>query len=324
MPDLFTPIDEQPWPSERFLRQAPTWAPSGVIGVAAASASTGDMALSFSATGGVVTVLMAPGRANCRGMLYERTATSWQTGVTGTQPTPGAAPYALNSNSQPRIDRLVLRRDPAAKKVYPLIVVGSPSAAPQKPALTQVEAGIWDVPLFSWLLAGNNSTAVSDIVDERRWVDPAGGPRGHLCRPFAVANPGGGPTKFAGPNNAYYAMATSPRLYVPAGRLVHVAANWQWGNGAALTAVNYRFERLQVSASGAGNYQTPDKAEFVGGGTADSVAPSTLAFRDAIAVEGVYTWSLAAKTDAPIDLVGIFAGTFSEMSIQDDGPVPLL
>lgn len=174
MPDLYNPIDEQPWPAERFYRDAPLWAPSGVVGSPQSGYGAGPLALSFSVAGSVITPALAVGRARARGMLYERTSTPWTSGMAGTQPTPGSAAYALNSNSNPRRDRLVLRRDLAAAKAYPLIRIGTPAASPSAPALTQDEAGVWDTPLFSWQLAGGSSTAISNIADERVWLDPDG------------------------------------------------------------------------------------------------------------------------------------------------------
>ncbi|SDG94962.1 hypothetical protein [Klenkia brasiliensis] len=172
MPDLYTPVDGQPWPLERFLRQAPAWSPSGVIGVPAIGFGNGACALSFAVAGSVITVQMAQGRVHARGVLYERTESQWVSGASGTQPTPGTAAYGLNTNTNARIDRLVIRRDPAALKAYPLILIGTPAASPVAPALTQVEAGVWDTPLFSWTLAGSSSTSISNIVDERRWIMP--------------------------------------------------------------------------------------------------------------------------------------------------------
>lgn len=176
MPNLYTPTDEEPWPAERYYRDAPLWAPTGVVnnGVAT-STSTGPLALSFSVTGGVITVNMATGRARVAGMLFERTTSPWTSGMVGDQPHDGSAPYPLNSNSQPRIDRLVIRRDLAAGTAYPLILQGTPAASPAAPTLTLDGTGVWDCPLFSWRLAGSNSTAISNIVEERRFIYYDGG-----------------------------------------------------------------------------------------------------------------------------------------------------
>jgi len=176
MPNLSTPFDDKPWPQERYYRDAPLWSASGVVStVAATSTTTGPLALSFAVTGGVITVAMAIGRARVAGSLFERTVDPWTTGMAGAQPHEGSAPYALNTASQPRIDRLVLRRDLPAGATYPFILQGTPAANPVAAELGQSPVGIWDEPLFSWTLAGNSSTAVSNIVDERRWLDVASG-----------------------------------------------------------------------------------------------------------------------------------------------------
>lgn len=176
MPNLAHPVDNQPWPQERYYRDAPLWSPSGVVGSAAATTSTtGALALSFSVAGSAITVSMALGRARVMGMLYERTDTPWISGMAGDQPYDGSAVYPLNTNSQPRIDRLVLRRDLNIGKCYPLILQGTPAASPAPPALSVSEAGAFDLPLFRWQLAGASSTSVSNIVDERLWIDPLSG-----------------------------------------------------------------------------------------------------------------------------------------------------
>ena len=43
------------------------------------------------------------------------------------------------------------------------------------PALTQVEAGQWDIPLFSFLVPPNSGTTLTGFIDERTWVDPGVG-----------------------------------------------------------------------------------------------------------------------------------------------------
>ena len=177
MPNLSAPVDNKPWPAERFYRDAPLWSPSGVVyGVSpAVSYGTGQLPLSFAVAGNVITVQLGLGRARVRGILFERTDMPWTSGMAGDQPHEGSAAYPLNSASQPRIDRLVLRRDLAAGVCYPLILQGTPAVNPAAPALTQSETGIWDMPMFAWRLAGSNSTAISNIVDERPWISPNGG-----------------------------------------------------------------------------------------------------------------------------------------------------
>jgi hypothetical protein len=175
VPNRTTPIDGQPWPFADFIRDSPLWAPSGVVGSPAAAANVGDLALSFDiVTGTSVTPKLALGRGRSRGGRYERTFAPWSSGMSGTAPQDGSASYPLNTGSNPRRDRIVLRRDNALQAVYPLILIGTPAATPSAQALLQEENGRWDAPLHSWTLPGGSSTAPANITDERHWISPDG------------------------------------------------------------------------------------------------------------------------------------------------------
>jgi hypothetical protein len=159
--ETFGPFDTQAWTDQtQWYRFGPTWAPSGVIDTPAASASAGSLGITFSG----LTPTLSAGRAWVRGAGYE---------LSGGSKTMTAVPANTNS-SLSRRDRIVLRRDLSAKTVALTAIQGTPASTPVAPALTQVETGQWDTPLFSFLVPPNSGTVITGITDERVWVDPGG------------------------------------------------------------------------------------------------------------------------------------------------------
>lgn len=192
MPDIYGPFDSSPWAQTDWYRYAPTWAPSGVVGSAAAatSASAGPFGLTVSG----LNITLALGRAWVYGAGYERTSTPW----TATVPT--------NTNSNPRIDALVLRRDLAAKTVLPVILQGTPAASPVAPTRSSDELGQWDLPLFSWTTPGSSGSPITAVSDQRVWVDTQG-------TNYAVASAGGGQMKAYGSmTGSQAASSTNSRI----------------------------------------------------------------------------------------------------------------
>lgn len=154
------PFDGSPWSQDQWYRYAPSWMRSGVSGTPPLSTSAGGLGITFSG----LTPTLALGRAWVHGAGYELAG--------GSKTLP---PVAANTNaSLARIDRLVLRRDLAAKTLAPTMIVGTPASTPVPPALTQVETGIWDVQLYSFTVPPNSGTNITNVVDERTWLpDPA-------------------------------------------------------------------------------------------------------------------------------------------------------
>jgi hypothetical protein len=152
MPDVYGPFTGQTWTQGQWFRDA--YAREGssrVYGTSFASTGVGDLALTTSG----LTVTLALGRAHVRGAGYERTGTAWSTTL------------ATNTNANPRIDRIVLRRDLTAGTVVPTVIQGTPAATPTVPAATQVEDGVWDLPLFNVQVPGGSGTTLTNITDER-------------------------------------------------------------------------------------------------------------------------------------------------------------
>lgn len=70
--------------------------------------------------------------------------------------------------SNPRIDRVVVRRDLGNRQTVLAVVVGTPAASPVAPALTQNPTGIWEIPLAQVLVPAAAATIVNaNITDER-------------------------------------------------------------------------------------------------------------------------------------------------------------
>lgn len=160
MADVYGPFATAPWSDGEWSRFAPTWAPSGPIGTGAASATTGDWA--FANTG--LSVSAGTGRAWVRGFGITRTGT------------PATHTVTANTHASfSRRDRLVLRRDLAAGTVTTAVKAGTAASSPTVPSLTQVEAGVWEEALFSFLVPPNSGTTITGVIDERRWVSPDGG-----------------------------------------------------------------------------------------------------------------------------------------------------
>lgn len=159
MAETAGPFDGVPWSQGEWYDFAPSWAPSGVLSSIASSPSAGALALAVNG----LNISIGVGRAMVRGTGFELTDT------------PKSFTVAPNTNaSLSRRDRMVLRRDLNNKTCTPVRLTGTPASTPVAPGLTQNEAGIWDVPLFSFLVPPNSGTALSGIVDERVFVDPGG------------------------------------------------------------------------------------------------------------------------------------------------------
>lgn len=155
--DVFGPFDGVPWAQARWYRDAYARAASGVHGLPAASVGAGDLPLTING----LTVSVGLGRAHVRGAGYERAGT----------PKDFAIPANTNSTLA-RIDRLVLRRDLAAKSATLVHLQGTPATTPSAPALSRVENGAWDQRLFAFTVPPASGTVLTGVTDERDWIDP--------------------------------------------------------------------------------------------------------------------------------------------------------
>lgn len=155
MPDLYGPFGTAQWTQSQWYRDAYARAYSGVFGSASDTISGGDLGLSLNGLNWSIGL----GRAHVRGAGYERTGTP----VTGT--------VTANTSGNPRIDRLVVRRDLGAQVVSIARLQGTASATPLAPNLTQNEDGIWEIPLFNFTVPPNPGTTLTNVTDERLWIE---------------------------------------------------------------------------------------------------------------------------------------------------------
>jgi hypothetical protein len=151
MPDVAGPFDGKTWAQAQWFRDAWARSHSGVFGTSFGDPDAGDLRLFVNG----LTVSLALGRAHVRGAGYERTGTEWSYTV------------PANTAAQPRVDRLVLRRDLAGQTVGPIVLQGTPAASPVAPTPTQVENGVWDLPLYRFTVPANSGAPVTGVVDER-------------------------------------------------------------------------------------------------------------------------------------------------------------
>lgn len=148
-----------PWNKDEWYAFAPAWAPSGVLGTFGVSEAT-QFSLSFSGLTGTITA----GKAFVRG-----------SGYVNSSPLVIAVPANVHATNS-LFGRFVLRRDLVGAATSIQYKAGFPGVT-QPPALTQVEGGVWEEPLWQFTVPAASGTAISGIVDQRAWTDPAGGTR---------------------------------------------------------------------------------------------------------------------------------------------------
>lgn len=96
------------------------------------------------------------------------------------------------ATSQPRIDTVILRLDPAANSILAAVKKGTPGASPVPPALEQTSEGVYEMPLYNVLVPASSTSLDPVNFSDRReflgyqvgvWFDdsrPAGQHRGRM------------------------------------------------------------------------------------------------------------------------------------------------
>lgn len=113
-------------------------------------------ALAVTADSSGLNVKVAAGFAVVNGVAFNSTAVEPLT-------------IAANTSGNPRIDTIVLRRDPSAGSIVTLVVKqGSPGATPAPVTLTQSTTGVWEEALADVAVANNAATITSANVSDRR------------------------------------------------------------------------------------------------------------------------------------------------------------
>ncbi|MFE2104302.1 tail fiber domain-containing protein [Kitasatospora sp. NPDC059463] len=134
----------------------------------AASADSPAFRVTADSTG--MTVKVAPGFALVRGHAIQSTAVEVVT-----------IPAADTAS---RIDRVVLRLDPAGNAITIGVVKGSPGTG--TPALTQTDTGIYEIPLATVAVGASGTTITAEqVLDARQFVGGRVGAWTALTRPAA-------------------------------------------------------------------------------------------------------------------------------------------
>lgn len=136
---------------DRWYKMAPLWALDGVT-----------------ASGGLAVTTLS-GRN-----LQVATGEAWVHGAYYVNDAALSVPIAANASGNPRIDRVVLRRDLSANTVVAAVVQGTAAASPTAPALTQSATGIWEVPVARYRAeSGFVNTDALKLTDERVLTGPS-------------------------------------------------------------------------------------------------------------------------------------------------------
>lgn len=114
----------------------------------------GDNILKASANSSGMNVTVTAGQAIVRGHMYISTATETLT----IQP----------SESNPRIDTVVLTLDPTANSIVLAVVKGTAAVSPAAPTLTQTDSGNYQFPLANVSVASSATTISAGNVTDRR------------------------------------------------------------------------------------------------------------------------------------------------------------
>lgn len=130
--------------ADKWALMVASWFPDGVVG----DPSTSDLQVYGDSTGMHVKIRVGTGKL----------IGQWVNATSETTVTIGA-----NGSGNPRIDRVVLRRDPSAGTIEPFVIVGSPGTTPTAPNLTAQ-----DLPLARVAVANAAVTvAAGNVTDDR-------------------------------------------------------------------------------------------------------------------------------------------------------------
>lgn len=281
MADLVGPFDTAPWSMDQWYRFAPTWAPSGIIGTPASSLSTGNFAVTNPAA---LTASVAIGRAHVRGAGYE---------------TDAAKTLTVTANSHAtfaRRDRVVIRRDLAAKTVSVVRLTGTPASTPTAPALTQVDTGVWEIPVCSFLVPANSGTALSGFLDERTWVPDTDSRRGDVTLGEAALAATVVPTASAGAWTDVLSVTATSLGGAVVARWAGVAYN---GNSGADRTMAWRVVCDDVAiGTGFSNVPLP-----VGSSATNHPRVHRTTAPSSTPAAGAHTWKLQANASAAAAVV---------------------
>ena len=137
----------------------------------------GDQTLRIVAGVGLATTLKA-GYAFIRGHMYYSDA--------------DVSVSVLAADAQPRIDLVVLRLDPTANTIAPVVIKGTPAASnPAEPTPVTTDAANYDIPIAAISVAGGATSIIAgNITDRRIFAATQWGIWETQSRPGTALNPG--------------------------------------------------------------------------------------------------------------------------------------
>jgi hypothetical protein len=145
------PFENQDTTEAQFSRLFRELQDDGVAG------DHGDTAFAVTADGSGLDVQIAPGFAFVRGHVVQSTASETL--------------VLASANTSPRIDRVVLRLDPAANTITLAVKTGTPSSTPEAPPLTLTDTGNYEVLLAEVNVpASALNISNTNIVDRRNYA----------------------------------------------------------------------------------------------------------------------------------------------------------
>jgi hypothetical protein len=152
MAEFSAPFDGSSIATElQWSRMARRW---GLDGIHALDATSTTLKVTGS---GTTTVSVAPGMAFVNGFYYHLDATK-------------NLSVPANSGGAARVDLVVLRADQAANAVNAFYKTGGTTAPP----LTQVEDGVWEIPVAQCTVAAASTVVTAGNVLDRRYITGRG------------------------------------------------------------------------------------------------------------------------------------------------------
>jgi hypothetical protein len=156
------PFPQTPATVSRWARMARLFATSTILG------SKDSNPYGATVSGLTVTIGRGTtGRAEAwlRGFMHTLDAADWVHAV------------PVNTDPNPRIDRIVLRLNLTTETITLARLQGTPGATPAIPALTQTDT-LWEQPLHRFTVPGNSGAPLANLVDDRSFTDPDTGYQG--------------------------------------------------------------------------------------------------------------------------------------------------
>jgi hypothetical protein len=295
----------------RWRRMARTWAPSGVVG------SSGDDAYAATISGLALTIKRraATGVAEAwvDGHMHRLVTADW------------SATVPANTATNPRVDRIVLRLDSTANTVALARLQGTAAASPVAPALTQVNDGIWEIPLWRFTVPANSSAPLTGLTDDRAWIGPEAAGGGGGGRIVAYGSSTSSQQTPTGSNEARLLGGLNLQPTLSPGRIYEVA--WTGFKNVPSAASLYLSVRAIAGTTppvaGAGGTFSGAIGTFVAEETTFAPTVTSYVFQSGFSVAGTFTVSTAGVYSISPFLYGGGTSTAGPMSTAQGGSIPM-